>query len=308
VLIMTMPARGWIDQPTNRMYVEDLRSKLAQEDGGLIVFFGAGVSFGATRSRGRFDFESHNHGGDTEPFPSWEALVARMLATLKALPDLHEREAELDSFFREQNALDCAQLFKQQVGDADFFDFLRLQYTGARAGRTPSHSAITALPVRELFTTNFDTLLEQAFLERSLAITVSVGPEQFLSRLGTQLQRHLVKLHGTIDHPATIVLTRSQYAASRKGRVEMFNHLRLRQSSFLFVGYSLRDPNFTLLHDEARLALGATMPASYLVQGVANPVREAYLRSLDVNVITLGSWDWLPNFLTAINPDRELSL
>jgi NAD-dependent SIR2 family protein deacetylase len=96
-----------------------------------------------------------------------------------------------------------AQLFKQQVGDADFFDFLRLQYTGARARRTPSHGAITALPVRELFTTNFDTLLEQAFLERGLAITVSVGPQQFLSRLGTQLQRHLVKLHGTIDQPAT---------------------------------------------------------------------------------------------------------
>jgi hypothetical protein len=140
VLIMTMPTRGWIDRPTNRMYVEDLRSKLAQEDGGLIVFFGAGVSFGVTRSRGRFDFESHNHGGDTEPFPSWEALVARMLATLTALPDLHEREAELESFFREQNAFDCAQLFKQQVGDADFFEFLRLQYTSARARRTTTPS------------------------------------------------------------------------------------------------------------------------------------------------------------------------
>src|SRR5215472_15783780 len=126
-----------------------------------------------------------------------------------------------------------------------------------------------------------------------------------MARISGKPARHLIKLHGTISEPDTIVLTRSQYAASRKARVEMFNYLsgKLREASFIFVGYSLADPNFTMIHDEARLAMGASMPASYLVQGMSNSVRESYLRSLDVNVVPLGSWNLLPSFFRAINPN-----
>jgi hypothetical protein len=76
----------------------------------------------------------------------------------------------------------------------------------------------------------------------------------------------------------------------------------LRYSSFLFVGFSLMDPNFGLLHDEARLAMKDSMPASYLVQGRPNIVKEAYLRSMGVNTISLDWWEDLPIFLRLINP------
>lgn len=48
------------------------------------------------------------------------------------------------------------------------------------------------------------------------------------------------------------------------------------------------------------------MPVSYLVQGPVNRVREAYLRSLDVNVVSLGTWNLLPAFLTALDPTEPL--
>ncbi len=73
-------------------------------------------------------------------------------------------------------------------------------------------------------------------------------------------------------------------------------------SSFLFVGYSLTDPNFNLIHDEVRLVMGGNMPPSYLVQGKRDVVREAYLRSLGVNVISLGNWNVLPQVFRALNP------
>jgi hypothetical protein len=38
------------------------------------------------------------------------------------------------------------------------------------------------------------------------------------------------------------------------------------------------------------------------VQGRRNPVKERYLRSLDVNTIWLDSWNALPDFLIRINP------
>jgi len=44
------------------------------------------------------------------------------------------------------------------------------------------------------------------------------------------------------------------------------------------------------------------VPASYAVQGRRNPVKERYLRSLDVNTIWLDGWNEIPDFLTRINP------
>ena len=49
---------------------------------------------------------------------------------------------------------------------------------------------------------------------------------------------------------------------------------------FLFVGFSLSDPNFGLLYDDARLAFDGALPTSYVVQGRPDPVKDAYLRSL----------------------------
>jgi hypothetical protein len=304
---MQSASEGWLGQPSNRLHVEDLRAKIAADTSGLIVFLGAGLSFGAARTRGRFDFEGDGF-DDGGPFPSWDGLIARMLQELRGLQDLGDRTEELSGFFASHDALDCAQLFKQLVGEANFTAFLRRQFSSPHAAPTPSHRALVKLPLTELFTTNYDTLIESAFLAVATQLTVSSRPEQFIARLSAQPSRHLVKLHGTVDEPATIVLTRAQYAASRRERIEMFDYLRhrLQQHSFLFVGYSLADPNFTQLHDDARLAMGAAMPPSYLVQGPVNRVREAYLRSLDVNVISLGTWNLLPRFLNVLDPTVAL--
>jgi len=239
------------------------------------------------------------------PFPSWDDLVRRMLGYLKNLSDFSGREQELEEFFDQQDALDCAELFAHSGGAANFGHFMREQF-GVPYPITPSHVALAELPISEMFTTNYDELIEASFQGNDLV--VSVTPQQFVARLSNRPKRHLIKLHGTVSEPETIVLTRSQYAASRKARVEMFDHLRgrLRETPFVFVGYSLTDPNFTIIHDEARLAMGSNMPPSYLVQGRANLVRESYLRSLNVNVISLGTWNLLPSFLRSINPNLPL--
>jgi hypothetical protein len=293
---------GWLDQGLNRAHVVNIRNALAEAETGIVIFLGAGLSFGCSRSRGRYDLDKWGYHDDGMPFPSWDNLIQRMKNYLRFLPDFAGQEGELEEFFDQQDALDCAELFAHAVGQANFTAFLREQFGDSHPVITPSHEALADLSVSEMFTTNYDELIEVAFQGKSL--TVSVRPEQFVSRLSNKPERHLVKLHGTISEPDTIVLTRSQYAASRRARVEIFDHLRkrMREAPFVFVGYSLADPNFTLIHDEARLAMGSSMPPSYLVQGRTNRVRTSYLRSLDVNVVSLGTWNLLPSFLRAINP------
>lgn len=301
-----MLSDNWLDSPTNRSHVTRLKRALEGDNTGVVIFLGAGLSFGCVRPRGRYDLDKWKHDDDMQAFPSWDDLVRRMLAQLKTLSDFAGREDELEEFFDQQDALDCAELFANAVGPANFTQFLRDQFIDPHASITSSHEALAKLPVSELFTTNYDEMIEEAF--RGTKLTVTARPEQFTSRLSLKPERHLIKLHGTISEPDTIILTRSQYAKSRHARVEIFSYLgtRLRQAPFVFVGYSLTDPNFTMIYDEARLAMGVNMPPSYLVQGRTNKVRESYLRSLDINVISLGSWNFLPSFLININPNVPL--
>jgi hypothetical protein len=115
-----------------------------------------------------------------------------------------------------------------------------------------------------------------AYLAAGRQLRVSVSEEQFKARRAEKPQRHLVKLHGSIEQPDTIVLTRSDYARARVDRAEMLGFLRseLVETAFLFVGFSLSDPNFGLLHDDIRLVYGLNVPASYTVQGRRNPVKQ----------------------------------
>jgi hypothetical protein len=91
-------------------------------------------------------------------------------------------------------------------------------------------------------------------------------------------------------------------AKLRNSRTGLYARGEMVETAFLFVGFSLSDPNFNLLHDDIRLVYGMNVPASYTVQGRRNPVKERYLRSLDVNTVWLDSWNALPDFLSHINP------
>lgn len=193
------------------------------------------------------------------------------------------------------------------VGEANYREFLAQQFDVRRhefVGTTPSHEALVALGLPLIFTTNFDELIENAHAAAGVPIRVSADDQDFKARLAERPDRHLVKLHGSIDRPGTIVLTRDDYSKARAGRREMLGHLRheLASGSFLFVGFSLSDPNFNLIYDDIRESFGLLAPASYTVQGWHDPVKERYLTSLDVNTVWLDGWNDLPGFLRRIHP------
>lgn len=311
---------AWHEDPGNTALLHRLRTVIAAE-GRLLVFLGAGLSFGAARlqSRARFDYDRYDpwwphdfpHGDITPdddglPLPSWPWLINRMWREMSSHASSDELRS-LRAFFIEEGPLDCAQLFRQTVGEANYREFLLAQFDSTRQPfirSTPSHAALVRLKLPLLFTTNYDELIETAYLEAGRQLRVSVSEQQFKARRAENPASHLVKLHGSIDQPDTIVLTRSDYAQARVDRKEMLGFLRaeMTDTAFLFVGFSLSDPNFNLLHDDIRLVYGMNAPASYTVQGRRNPIKDRYLRSLDVNTIWLDSWNDLPDFLTRINP------
>jgi hypothetical protein len=78
------------------------------------------------------------------------------------------RRLSYERFFESNEYLDCAQLFRSAVGEERYVEFLRSQFATQdedAASLTPSHAALVRLPVRELFTTNYDELIELAYRE-----------------------------------------------------------------------------------------------------------------------------------------------
>lgn len=312
----------WLERPGNRDHVEVLRDRLASNKGRAVLFLGAGLSFGASRL-GRKSLSDEDKwdtkyiGGeedqvmeviindDGQPFPTWSRLKSRMR---KRLASVYEQDqASLNKFFRNSDPLDCAQLFRNLVGDANYFDFLRTQFqpeSPVDNFLTPSHQALVDLDLPLIFTTNYDYLIERTYSFRGKDLTVSVTAEEYLAHRHPTPSHHLIKMHGSIDQPATVVLTREDYARARVERRRIYQHLQLdvEQCTYLFVGFSLTDPNVNILLDDARLETGGQLPPSFTVQGRYDPATDIYYRSMGINVIWLGTWDLLPSFLMAVNP------
>ena len=231
------------------------------------------------------------------------------MIALRVFRSSKEYGGAVERFFKEQSPVDCAELFREKVGKANYYAFLREQFVTKQTDSqrlTRSHHELTRLPVSTIFTTNFDELIELAFRSAGLGVRVSSTPAEFNAHRQEHDLVHLVKLNGSINRPDTTILCRMDFARARRERTNMLTHLsqELKSCTFLFVGFSLSDPNFTLIHDEARLATNDDMPVRYLVQGRRDLVKEAYLRSMGVNTITLDWWESLPQFLSAINPEN----
>lgn len=310
----------WLNRHGNRAYVDTLRSRIANDRGRVVLFLGAGVSFGASRL-GRKSLADSDRWGivtfgteqsmetivndDDQPFPTWPRLKSRMRRGLSLAGELDQES--LNSFFRDSDALDCAQLFFNQVGETNFYEFLRTQFAPPSPVDnflTPSHQALVDLGLPIIFTTNYDMLIEQTYLYRGVQLSVSATADEFVSHLNPAPLYHLIKLHGTIDRPNTVVLTRNQYARARLDRKRIYEHLKfdVEQSTYLFVGFSLTDPNVNILLDDARIETGGQLPPSYTVQGRYDQATDIYYRSMGINVIWLDTWNFLPGFLQAINP------
>jgi O-acetyl-ADP-ribose deacetylase (regulator of RNase III) len=203
------------------------RALLARE---CVLFVGAGLSAGAG-------------------LPDWAALIHRLADDLGTKPPPH-----LDY-------LDLAQWHREKFGPGRLAQVVRETYS------TPSlptlgHYLLTALPVRQVITTNYDDLLERALAaqKRHPIKVVHQGDVAGTGRGGV----YVVKLHGDAAHAEEVVLTRDDYDEFFQRRPAMALLLEglLLNQTFFFVGYGLRDPNFRqIYHRIARMLREAKRPA-----------------------------------------------
>lgn len=149
-----------------------------------------------------------------------------------------------------------------------------------------NHLLLAQLGIADSWTTNFDQLIEAA----DTGLTVIAHDEDLVER--AVKQRRLCKMHGSIPHGATepdggrdqLVLSRSDYERYEWTHPRLWRLLQAQflTSSFLFLGFSMTDPNFEAVFKIARLATADKLMPHYAIMKRGDDDRAFDFRAEDL--------------------------
>lgn len=134
-----------------------------------------------------------------------------------------------------------------------------------------NHKLLARLPIRTYWTTNYDSLLEDALEKSSKRVDVKHTVEQLPD---TTFKRDAVvyKMHGDAKNPSKATITKDDYEKYHLKNAGFITTLSsdLVSKTFLFIGFSFTDPNLDYVLSRVRLFLdGNTRPHYCIIKRVA---------------------------------------
>lgn len=150
------------------------------------------------------------------------------------------------------------------------------------------HRQFCAIPFENLVTTNVEQLLEMEYSSRYGAV-LAVIEEQQLRLANPYGAPLLVKLHGDLHHPSSLVLTERDYDAIANGKPLFMTWLanQLITRTGIMIGYSLEDADFRQILANLKSRLGESSPDLYVIEVGADPIRVERYQRRGVRVINL---------------------
>ncbi len=159
------------------------------------------------------------------------------------------------------DALRLAQEYETGFGRNDLHKFLQELVRDNEFNPGDVHRRLLRLPWRDVFTTNWDTLLERtAITERAYSVV------QNSYELPLKSQPRIVKLHGSLPSQFTLIFTQEDYRTYPTEYAPFVNTVQqaLMETVFCLIGFSGDDPNFLQWSGWVRDNLGAAAPKIYL--------------------------------------------
>lgn len=251
----------------------------------VVLFLGAGLSIGAG-------------------LPGWANLIRPLAQTVGARWPTDEADLTTD------HLLTAAQHYENQRGRHALIQHMRdmLDTTGIQL--TPVHRLVASLPVRVIFTTNYDDLIERAWGQTGQRPNVIISEPELA--FWSEERVKIVKLCGDLHRPESIIITRRDFNTYFATRSRLAERLRttLESKTALFLGYSLQDPFFNQIWDHIGLDFGRLRRWSYAVLFDADALETDDLRQRGIHVINLEIRDrdctvLLTEWLRAWTEDRK---
>ncbi|PTL76842.1 SIR2 family protein [Vitiosangium sp. GDMCC 1.1324] len=251
----------------------------AYKEGRLIPFLGAGFSVPLS-------------------LPSWRELTGWMAKDVgfeADLFELHGRNEQLAEYFDRIGPRNLQRLIHEMTRRFDSAE------AETKRKSSPTHQALARLNWHTLYTTNYDFHLEGALRDAGKQAVVLASFDDF------QGPRHpgaceVIKFHGTLEQPETIVLTESSYFQRMALEAPPDQRLRadLLSHGFLFIGYGFNDFNIRYiwyrmhqlrLQSQARRAPNDSGRRSFFATHGPGPVQPKILDEWGIDVIQLDPTD-----------------
>ena len=206
------------------------------ERGSASVFIGAGLSMQAG-------------------YPSWKTLLKDIA-----------KELDLDIDDEHDLAAVAQYSINRAVGKRNQIAAVIAREFPPKPDAPAAFRTLARLPLRHIWTTNYDTLAETAWRNERKFLNVKSRNDD----LGVDpptAHAILYKMHGTVDHPTDVVIAKDDYELyrlSRPGFLQVLNgHFVGKQ--ILFVGFSFTDPNVAHLFGTIRESFRENGPEHYAI-------------------------------------------
>lgn len=189
-----------------------------------------------------FSFNAQKRYASAASFPSWRVLTESLVERLYP-NDTNARCRALQDAGATSGALRLAQEFEAAFGRTVLLNHLRDMLPDREHEPGLLHHELLKLPWVDVFTTNYDTLLERAarpLRERRYEVV------RCLSDLPLKRTPRIIKLHGTLPELKDCIFSEEDYRTypERFGPFVAEVQVAMVESHLCLVGFSGDDPNF----------------------------------------------------------------
>lgn len=161
------------------------------------------------------------------------------------------------------NNVRIAQEYEAAFGRSALHDALRRLVPDTEHAPGRQHLRLLRLPWRDIYTTNWDTLLERA---KSHINEQSYSPVTNAEEIPMAKRPRIVKLHGSFPAQFPFIVTEEDYRTYPTRFAPFVNTVQqsMMETVFLLIGFSGDDPNFLNWSGWVRDNLGTSAPKIYL--------------------------------------------
>lgn len=197
------------------------------------------------------------------------------------------------------------EIFVEEYGDRNELLSILKDLFSFNPKDTSDQQMLVRIPhIHTIFTTNYDTLLEDAYSREDREVITSNTGCAFTSNVPV----HVYKVHGditTLNDPDRIVITDSDYKGYFKNKQFEFIWKEL-QNAFVkkhvvFIGYSLEDDNILEIIKAVRNCIGQNMKQPFVVAPGFKGDKKVRLKANRINYIDSKAENVLEAILASLN-------
>lgn len=197
-----------------RLWTNETKSRVS-------IMVGAGFSLNAKKIEPSFKGMS-----------LWEEIKERLLVDLNHRPGIEKKDV-----------LEIGQIYADEYGRSSLDEFLKEAIPDENYEPAELHHKLLNLPWTDIYTTNYDSLLERAkktVYERNYQVIYDI------SDIPSSVQPRIVKLHGSFPAHRPFIFTEKDYEEYRVKFSPFVNMVQqsIMETTFVLIGFSGNDPNF----------------------------------------------------------------